>query len=158
MAANELRGMNVLVSGAGAAGQTVAYWLARYGANVTVLERAPAPRIGGFATDIRGSALAVAEWMGVVDKMRQARVNIREMVALDADGERVWGMDGNFGIGYETGDIEILRDDLTSILAGAMSTVDTTDMSLATASPPWSRTKAVSTARSRPDPPPGTTS
>jgi 2-polyprenyl-6-methoxyphenol hydroxylase-like FAD-dependent oxidoreductase len=38
---------NVLISGAGIAGPTLAYWLRRYGFTPTVVERAPKPREGG---------------------------------------------------------------------------------------------------------------
>jgi 2-polyprenyl-6-methoxyphenol hydroxylase-like FAD-dependent oxidoreductase len=46
-------------SGASIAGPAVAYWLARGGFEVTVVERAPAPPAGGQAIDIRGPALTV---------------------------------------------------------------------------------------------------
>ena len=45
--------INVLVSGAGVAGLSVAYWLARYGFKVTVVERASQLRPGGQAVDVR---------------------------------------------------------------------------------------------------------
>jgi len=50
----------VLVSGASISGLTVAYFLARYGFTVTVVERAPHLRPGGQALDVRCPALSVA--------------------------------------------------------------------------------------------------
>lgn len=115
--------VKILVSGAGAAGQCVGYWLARHGFETTVVEQAPAPRIGGFATDLRGPAAEVADRMGIGDACREARVRLREIVRLDAHGDEVWKTDGNFNAGG-TDDIEILRDDLTSLLHSARETVD----------------------------------
>lgn len=115
----------VLVSGAGAAGQTLAYWLARHGFETTVVERAPAPRIGGFAIDLRGAAVHFAERMGIIDAVRAIRVQMKEIVHLDHLGEPVWKTDGNFGAGEGlTGDVEILRDDLTSLLGRACAELD----------------------------------
>ena len=53
--------MKVLISGASIAGPSLAYWLARQGHAVTVVERAPALRRGGYAVDIRGAALQVMD-------------------------------------------------------------------------------------------------
>ena len=57
---------SVLISGAGIAGPALAYWLSRTRAifEVTVVERASAPRPGGQAVDIRGAAHDVVERMG----------------------------------------------------------------------------------------------
>lgn len=49
--------MRVLISGASIAGPALAYWLHRYGFEVTVIERAPALRTGGYGVDIRGAPL-----------------------------------------------------------------------------------------------------
>ena len=62
---NPLRGISILISGAGVAGPALAYWLGRYGADVTVVEVAPALRASGFAVDFRGpSHLEVLRKMG----------------------------------------------------------------------------------------------
>jgi 2-polyprenyl-6-methoxyphenol hydroxylase-like FAD-dependent oxidoreductase len=112
---------NILISGAGAAGQCLAYWLRRHGFRPTVVERAAAPRIGGFAIDLRGAALVVAERMGIIDACREASVHMQTIARLDPHGEVVWKTDGNFGAGTAANnDIEILRDDLTAILQSAI--------------------------------------
>ena len=49
-----LQGTRILVSGAGVAGPGLAYWLARRGAETTVVEYAPALRGSGFTVDFRG--------------------------------------------------------------------------------------------------------
>ena len=51
--------MRVLISGAGVAGLTLAYWLKRYGFSPTIVERAPILITGGYKVDVRGSALTV---------------------------------------------------------------------------------------------------
>lgn len=115
------RARTVLISGAGTAGQTLAYWLHRHGFSPTVVERAPAPRSGGFAVDLRGSAVLVAERMGILEELRRVRVQVQEIVHLDQHGETVWKTDANFGAGEGlTGDVEVLRDDLNNIMQAAI--------------------------------------
>lgn len=115
------RPQSILISGAGAAGQSLGYWLRRYGFNATVIERAPAPRTGGFAIDLRGAAVVAAERMGIIDACREVRVGMREIVRFDRNGEIVFRTDGNFGAGDGlAGDVELLRDDLTAILQTAV--------------------------------------
>lgn len=50
---------NILISGAGIAGPVLAFWLVRYGAKVTIVERAPQLRTAGQTIDIRGAGLEV---------------------------------------------------------------------------------------------------
>ena len=59
--------MRVLISGAGIAGLTVAYWLRRYGFTATIVERAPTLLTGGYKIDVRGTALQVLRRMGIHD-------------------------------------------------------------------------------------------
>src|SRR6266542_2114825 len=70
-----LANSDVLISGAGVAGPTLAYWLARYGFTPTVIERTPALRagLGGHAVDRFGPAVGVVEWMGILPKVQGAR-------------------------------------------------------------------------------------
>ncbi|WP_018684863.1 FAD-dependent monooxygenase [Actinokineospora enzanensis] len=109
---------SVLISGASVAGPTLAYWLARHGFAVTVVERAPGPRPGGQAIDIRGAALAVVERMGVLDQVSAAATRMRGMSFVDAAGAELMSTTEETMTGGLVGgpDIEILRDDLTEIL------------------------------------------
>ena len=52
-----VRNQSVLISGAGIAGPTLAYWLASYGSKPTLLERAPQLREGGYLIDFSGTWL-----------------------------------------------------------------------------------------------------
>lgn len=112
---------SVLVSGAGIAGTALAYWLNRYGFRVTVVERAPSLRGGGQAVDIRGTALTVVERMGLLERARARRTGLRGMSVVDADGRELrrsteWTATGG---PIDGPDVEILRDELAELIAGA---------------------------------------
>jgi 2-polyprenyl-6-methoxyphenol hydroxylase-like FAD-dependent oxidoreductase len=107
----------VLISGAGVAGLALAHWLTRHGFAVTVVERAPALRDGGHAVDIRAAAREVAERMGVMAEVKQARVDWRGMSYVDEQGRRRAALPARlFGMrGEELEQIEIQRGDLVRI-------------------------------------------
>ena len=63
----------VLVVGAGIAGSTVSYLLARNGVEVTVVERATGQRSSGSPVDVRGPALPVVEQMNVLPAIVRPR-------------------------------------------------------------------------------------
>jgi 2-polyprenyl-6-methoxyphenol hydroxylase-like FAD-dependent oxidoreductase len=111
----------VLISGAGVAGPALAYWLHRYGFEPTVVERAPAPRAGGQAIDVRGVALDVVDRMGVLDQVRAAKTGMRGMSIVDADGTELMSTTEETLTGGRTdsGDVELMRDELAEILRSA---------------------------------------
>ena len=76
----------VLVSGASVAGPTLAYWLRRYGFEVTVVERTPELRkgLGGHAVDLFGPAVDIAEWMGILPQVQATRTRTPRQVWLAA--------------------------------------------------------------------------
>ena len=116
----KLQNRNILISGASAAGPSLAYWLHRHGFNPTVVERAPELRAGGYAIDLRGAAVHVAERMGILADARKASTDLREEWFVDSKSETVATMDANFGAGPgKAGDVELLRDDLAQILYAA---------------------------------------
>ena len=78
--------MKVLISGAGIAGLTVAYWLRRYGFSPTIVERAPSLLTGGYKIDVRGAALQVVRRMGVHDAVVAAGTDMQGAVLVDASG------------------------------------------------------------------------
>ena len=57
--------MDVLISGAGIAGLTVAHWLRRFGWTPVIVERAPSLVVGGYKIDVRGRALEVLHRMDI---------------------------------------------------------------------------------------------
>src|SRR5208282_5897369 len=112
----KLQNSNILISGASAAGPGLAYWLHHYGFNPTVVERAPAQRAGGYAIDLRGAAVHVAERMGILAEVRKASTDLREVWFVDSKNQTLATMDANFGAGPgRAGDVELLRDDLAQI-------------------------------------------
>jgi 2-polyprenyl-6-methoxyphenol hydroxylase-like FAD-dependent oxidoreductase len=112
---------NVLISGASIAGPALAYRLCKAGFTVTIVERAPAPRPGGQAIDIRGPALTVIEGMGLLDRVRALRTRLKGMSMLDIDGREIERTEERTMSGgrFDSGDIEILRDDLAELLLKA---------------------------------------
>ncbi|WP_339155820.1 FAD-dependent monooxygenase [Actinomadura luteofluorescens] len=104
---------SVLISGASIAGPSLAYWLARYGYDVTVVERAEAIRPGGQAVDFRGEVhMRVLEKMGVLDEIRLRRTDAGPLDLIDAAGRTRVSLPDSF----TGGDVEIHRGDLAELL------------------------------------------
>jgi 2-polyprenyl-6-methoxyphenol hydroxylase-like FAD-dependent oxidoreductase len=107
----------VLISGAGVSGPALAYWLHRSGCVVTVVEKAGAPREGGYPVDIRGTALEVVRRMGIGRQLREAHVDSRRVTFLDADGGEIASLAPRaVAGGVEGQDLEVRRGDLAAIL------------------------------------------
>ncbi|MFF3767628.1 FAD-dependent monooxygenase [Streptomyces sp. NPDC001922] len=108
----------VLISGGGIAGPVLAHWLHRRGFRVTVVERAPAPRPGGQAVDVRGVALDVLDRMGLLDRARGVRTRMRGMSVLAPDGQEIdRSTEATFSSGrLDSDDIELLREDLVRMV------------------------------------------
>ncbi len=105
--------LNVLISGASVAGPALAYWLTRYGHPVTVVERSPVLRVGGFEVDFRGTAhMTVLERMGILEDVRRRQTRMGEQFLLDADGKPTT----NVPAALMSGEVEIERGDLSRIL------------------------------------------
>ena len=111
----------VLISGASITGPTLAYWLHRAGFAVTVVERASAPRGGGYPIDIRGTAIEVVRRMGVLPQLRDAHIDTGRFTFLDADGGQIVALDADTVAGSVQGqDLEVRRGDLTAVLYAAV--------------------------------------
>ena len=107
----------VLISGAGIAGPTLAYWLARHGFRPTVVEHAAALRSSGSPVDVRGPAVEVAERMGVMPAIRQAGTDRTGTSFVNANGRRV-GRVNQRALQQAAGsrEVELPRGDLAAIL------------------------------------------
>ncbi|WP_410664125.1 FAD-dependent monooxygenase [Amycolatopsis sp. lyj-84] len=103
---------NVLISGAGVAGSTLAYWLARNGFKPTVVERSQGLRSSGNPVDIRGPALPVVGAMGVVPRLRDAATTSNRIRLLGVDGRLV----ATVAMPAKGNEVEIPRNDLATIL------------------------------------------
>ena len=107
----------VLISGASIAGPTLAYWLRRYGFDVTVVEKADTLRGGGYPIDIRGTALDVIEQMGLLPDLRASHVDTRQITFLNPDGSLITSIrPETMTGGVEGRDLEVRRGDLAGIL------------------------------------------
>ncbi|GII55634.1 oxidoreductase [Planotetraspora thailandica] len=80
---------SVLISGAGVAGPTLSYWLARHGFEPTVVERSQGLRSSGNPVDVRGPALPVAEGMGIMPRLREVATQVTDMRVVNASGRQV---------------------------------------------------------------------
>ena len=87
--------MKVLISGAGIAGSTLAYWLARYGFEPTIVEKAPRLRTGGYIIDFWGAGFDIAERMDLLPEISRKGYTIQELRVVDSSGRKVAGFPTN---------------------------------------------------------------
>jgi 2-polyprenyl-6-methoxyphenol hydroxylase-like FAD-dependent oxidoreductase len=78
-----------LISGASIAGPTLAYCLCRQGYDVTIVERAPKVRGGGYAIDIRGAAIDVVDRLGIGERLRSKHLDTARITFYGGDGREV---------------------------------------------------------------------
>ncbi|MFE5587463.1 FAD-dependent monooxygenase, partial [Kitasatospora sp. NPDC056531] len=116
---------DILVSGAGVAGPALAYWLRRHGFNPVVVERAPGPRPGGQAVDLRGAGRTVIERMGLMERARALCVEQKGIALVDRRGRLTARMPVELFEGEGiVSEIEILRGDLADLLRQATDDVE----------------------------------
>jgi 2-polyprenyl-6-methoxyphenol hydroxylase-like FAD-dependent oxidoreductase len=108
-----------LISGAGIAGATAAYWLAKCGFEVTVVEQADDLRSSGSPVDVRGAAVEIAERMGTMAQIREADTCVRQMVFVNSRGRVVSRVDMR-NTWAEPGEVELSRGELAAILRDAV--------------------------------------
>ncbi|GHH41497.1 FAD-dependent monooxygenase [Lentzea cavernae] len=109
--------MRILVSGASIAGPVLAYWLTRYGHEVTVVERSPALRkTGGHAVDLFKPAMDISERMGVLPRV-EALATGTERISMLREGTRrpVRGDVTKIFAAASDRHVEVMRDDLSEI-------------------------------------------
>src|ERR1041384_5502122 len=113
--------MQILISGASVAGPALAYWLNRYGFDVTVVERAPSLRkTGGHAIDLFRPAMDIVEKMGLIDPITAKKTGTNRLTmyrdgqegAVELDLRRVF-------TAVSDRHVEIMRDDLSEIFYDA---------------------------------------
>jgi 2-polyprenyl-6-methoxyphenol hydroxylase-like FAD-dependent oxidoreductase len=113
-------GHSIVISGAGVAGSTAAYWLARHGFEVTVVERAAGHRSSGNPVDVKGSAVDVVERMGIMPQLREAATQVDRLLFVDAGGRtRSSVATRAFAGSAGEQEVEIARTDLAAILLSA---------------------------------------
>lgn len=110
-------GLKVLISGASIAGPTLGYWLTEYGFDVEIVERSCELRGGGYPIDLRGSAMAVVDRMGITDALRGASLDIGKLSLIDREGAAIVALQPQqFSGGTEGLDVEVPRGDLAALL------------------------------------------
>lgn len=108
-----MKNSRVLISGASIAGPALAFWLHRYGFDVTVVEKAPEVRPGGQAVDFKGPVhTEVLRRMGILDAVRRSSVRDGDSAIVNRNGRRIGVVPGAFS----GGEINIPRGDLARIL------------------------------------------
>lgn len=111
--------LRVLVVGASIAGPTTAYWLAKAGAEVTVIERFPELRTSGQGIDIRTAGVTVMRKMLGMEAAVRAKTTTLEGMSLVRDDGRPYGViraTGNPDQQSLVSEYEIFRGDLAQIL------------------------------------------
>ena len=104
----------VLICGAGVAGSTLAFWLAKYDFQVVVVERSRAEQKAGQGIEIEEPALKVVKLMGILDKLNERKTGELGFNLVDPQS-RSWGI-LEVGGTSPTGALELMRGDLTEVL------------------------------------------
>lgn len=78
--------MKIAISGAGVAGPAFAHWMMRVGHEVTLIEKAPTFRTGGYLIDFWGVGYAITQKMGIEDDLHAAGYRVRELHIVDDEG------------------------------------------------------------------------
>lgn len=112
--------MQVLISGAGIAGPTAAYWLLRGGHEVTLVERAAELRRGGYLVDFWGAGFDVADRMGIVPELRRRGYMMTEARAVNRGGRRVASLNPSAVMGSMERYVSIARSDLAAVIYDAL--------------------------------------
>jgi 2-polyprenyl-6-methoxyphenol hydroxylase-like FAD-dependent oxidoreductase len=113
--------MRILISGAGIAGPTLAWFLAKTGVHIDIVEKNDSLLSNGHAVDFKGSAATVIKKMGLLDEIKRSSTAEEGTQFIGSDGrpfatfpakEGTWeGQSASL-----TSNIEILRGDLVAIL------------------------------------------
>jgi len=80
---------NILISGAGISGLTLAYWLRHWGFSPTIIEKRPNLNDRGYMIDFYGSGFDVADKMELVDilQAKSDRYQIKEVSFVDSHNQ-----------------------------------------------------------------------
>jgi 2-polyprenyl-6-methoxyphenol hydroxylase-like FAD-dependent oxidoreductase len=111
------RRQRVLISGAGIAGLTLAYWLHHHGLQPTIIEQAPKLRPEGYAIDFAGSGWDVAERMNLISELRQGQITAPYFIFKDGVGRELARLPtAVFQRAFQNKMIQTMRPDLEAAL------------------------------------------
>lgn len=105
----------ILVSGASIAGPTLAFWLAKYGFEVTIVERSKSLRLGGQNLDVRGAGRAIARMMDIEKDILAANTGEIGLQFVDENNQVKAAFPRDAAGGF-TSEAEIIRGELVNIL------------------------------------------
>ncbi|MBS1577586.1 MAG: FAD-dependent monooxygenase [Bacteroidetes bacterium] len=112
---------HILISGAGIAGTTLAFWLKKFGFNPAIIEVAPKLREGGYAVDFMGAGYDVAEKMDIIAELKNADIDFSKLTFVDKNNKEKGSMNyqkiKNFLNGRA---LTILRSDLAKIIFNSL--------------------------------------
>jgi 2-polyprenyl-6-methoxyphenol hydroxylase-like FAD-dependent oxidoreductase len=112
--------MRVLISGAGIAGPTLAWFLAKTGARITIVEKSDSHLAQGQNIDIRGVAVKIIRKMGLLDEVRRFNTTEKGLQFIDPSGRPFAPFPLAEGSSQSfTSEFEILRGDLALVLYNA---------------------------------------
>ncbi|KAL3460127.1 hypothetical protein BJX64DRAFT_193164 [Aspergillus heterothallicus] len=114
--------LRILISGAGIAGNALAFWLSNLGHKITVIERFPHLRTSGLQVDLRGHGVEVMKRMGLEKAFRANAIPELGMQVVDSAGRRRAYFPASktrSGAQSFTSEFEILRGDLCRMLYDA---------------------------------------
>ena len=108
---------SILITGASVAGNTLAWWLGKYGFDVTVVERTPEFRDGGQNIDVRGTGREVLRRMGLEEAALERGTGEEGTAWVDDKGKVVAEfVTEDLGGDGPSAEMEILRGDLAGLL------------------------------------------
>ena len=109
--------MRVLISGAGIAGPSLAWFLAKAGVRITIVEKSQSLLAHGQNVDLQGSAISVLKKMGLMDQVRQNNTTEKGTLFIDKRGNAFAPFPVREGTSASfSSEFEILRADLARIL------------------------------------------
>ena len=107
----------ILITGGSIAGYATAWWLSRYGFDVTVVEKADQFRDGGQNIDIRGAGREVLKFMGLEKAALNSGTGEKGTAFIRPDGSvAAKFITAELGSDGPTAEMEILRGDLARLL------------------------------------------
>lgn len=79
----------ILISGAGISGLTLAYWLQKHGFSPTIIEKRPDLHQRGYMIDFYGSGFDVIEKMGLIEQLqaKSSQYPVSKLTFVDNDGK-----------------------------------------------------------------------
>ncbi|QXV63776.1 FAD-dependent monooxygenase [Mucilaginibacter sp. 21P] len=111
-----MKSKKILISGASIAGPTLAWWLSYYGFDVTIVERAPELRTGGYKIDLRGAAVKVIKRMGLYENIKDEQAGMTGAAFVNDKGKILARLPANLIGLRQNDDVELMRGDLSRII------------------------------------------